>query len=121
MPPRRSTPKIFYRAKALRHEQTHAETRLWAYLRNHRLGGVGFRRQHAIGRYVADFCAPSIKLVVELDGIQHLDQAESDAQRTKFLESEGYKVLRFANNIVMDDIESVLCTILSAINPEHQN
>ena len=68
MPPRRSTPKILHQAGELRKETTPAEKKLWAYLRLMRKDGIRFRRQHAIGNYIADFCAPRKKLVIELDG-----------------------------------------------------
>jgi very-short-patch-repair endonuclease len=104
---KRTTPKVFKRAKELRRNQTEAEAKLWSYLRNHQLNNIGFRRQHAIGNYVVDFCAPRRKLIIELDGGQHLEQEEYDAQRTEFLESRGYKVLRFWNNDVMKSIDDV--------------
>ncbi|HCR72585.1 MAG TPA: hypothetical protein DIW23_14170 [Anaerolineae bacterium] len=112
MTERRSTPKIMRRAGELRLNLTPAERKLWAHLRAHRLNGIGFRRQHAIGNYITDFCAPSKKLIIELDGSQHLEQEEYDAERTKFLESKGYRVLRFYNNDVMKNIEKVLEVIL---------
>ena len=112
MTEKRSTPKIMRRAGELRLNPTPAEAKLWSRLRAHRLGGVGFRRQHAIGNYITDFCAPSKMLIVELDGSQHLEQEEYDAERTAFLESKGYRVLRFYNNDVMKDIEKVLEVIL---------
>jgi very-short-patch-repair endonuclease len=116
MTEKRSTPKIMRRAGELRLNPTPAEAKLWSRLRAHRLGGVGFRRQHAIGNYIADFCAPSKMLIVELDGSQHLEQEEYDAERTAFLESKGYQVLRFYNNDVMKNIEKVLEVILENIN-----
>ena len=80
-------------------------------------------RGHAIGNYVVDFsqrdavqCSPRRKIVIELDGSQHLDQAEYDLGRTKYLEAKGYRVLRFWNNDVMNDIEIVLNTIWNEIN-----
>lgn len=112
MTERRSTPKMMRRAGELRLNLTPAERKLWAYLRAHRLNGIGFRRQHAIGNYITDFCAPSIKLIIELDGSQHLEQEEYDIERTKFLETKGYKVLRFYNNDVMKNVEKVLEVIL---------
>ena len=112
MSEKRSTPKIMRRAAELRRNLTPAETKLWSHLRAHRLGGVGFRRQHAIGNYIADFCAPGKMLIVELDGSQHLEQEEYDVERTAFLESKGYRVLRFYDNDVMKDIEKVLEVIL---------
>ncbi len=112
MPHKRTTPKVFYRAKELRHEQTPAETKLWAYLRAHRVDRVGFRRQHAIGPYIVDFCAPRRKFIIEMDGSQHLEQEEYDAERTVFLESLGYRVLRFFNGDVMNKPEEVVGKIL---------
>ena len=104
MPPKVSTSKMMYRAGELRQNQTEAEAKLWSRLRAHRMAGVQFRRQHAIGNYVVDFCSPRRKIVIELDGSQHLDQAEYDLERTKYLEAKGYRVLRFWNNEVMNEI-----------------
>lgn len=80
--------------------------KLWAYLRGDKLNGVNFRRQHAIGNYILDFVSIKKKLIVELDGSQHLDQARFayDAERSKYFESLGYKVVRFWNNHVENDI-----------------
>ncbi|MBI5297909.1 MAG: endonuclease domain-containing protein [Chloroflexi bacterium] len=111
MPHKRTTPKIFALAKELRRNPTPAEIKLWSRLRAHRLGGVHFREQHPIGNYIVDFCAPRRKLVIELDGSQHLEQKEYDAARTEFLQSRGYRVLRFWNDAVMNDIETVLGVI----------
>ncbi len=80
---------------------------------------VRFRNQHAIGSYVVDFCAPRRKLIIELDGSQHLDQAEYDAERTAFLESKGYQVIRFWNGDVMNDIEGVLRAIDLALGSDN--
>jgi very-short-patch-repair endonuclease len=91
---------------------TPAEAKLWSRLCAHHLSGVGFRRQHAIGNYITDFCAPGKMLVVELDGGQHLEQEEEDIERTAFLESKGYRVLRFYNKDVMKDIDKVVQVIL---------
>ncbi len=117
---KRSSPKIQHRAAELRHDQTPAEARLWSRLRAHQVNGVGFRRQHAIGRYIADFCAPGKKLIIELDGSQHLEQQEYDAKRTAFLESKGYRVLRFWNSEVLGDIESVLYVIMDTMGSENE-
>ena len=97
MPPKTSTPKMQHRAGELRQNQTEAEAKLWSRLRAHRMAGVQFRRQHAIGNYIVDFCSPRRKLIIELDGSQHLDQADYDVERTKHLEAKGYRVLRFWN------------------------
>ena len=107
---------MMHRARELRQNQTEAEARLWSRLRAHRMAGVQFRRQHAIGDYIVDFCSPRRKLIIELDGSQHLDQAEYDLERTQYLETKGYCVLRFWNNDVMNDIEIVLNTIWNEIN-----
>ena len=112
----RTTPKIFARAKELRHNPTPAEIKLWARLRAHRMADAHFRSQHAIGNYIVDFCAPRRKLVIELDGSQHLEQQDYDTERTEFLKSKGYKVLRFWNNDVMNDIDSVLNVIWNTLN-----
>jgi very-short-patch-repair endonuclease len=116
MSEKRSTPKIMHRAGELRLNQTPAEAKLWTRLRAHRLNDVGFRRQHAIGNYITDFCAPSKMLIIELDGSQHLEQKEYDAERTAFLKSKGYRILRFYNNDVMKDIDKVLEVILGNLN-----
>jgi len=108
---KRTTPKIFARAKALSRNQTSAEEKLWTHLRTHRIGDIHFRRQHAIGNYIVDFAAPRKKLIIELDGSQHLEQKEYDQERTAFLNSKGYKILRFWNNDVMNNLEGVLTVI----------
>jgi very-short-patch-repair endonuclease len=112
--PYRSTPKIMRQAGELRRELTPAEHKLWSALRSDQLG-VNFRRQHAIGPYIADFCCIQKKLIVELDGSQHLEQAEYDRQRTEFLQSKGYRVLRFWNNDVMNDLNGVVSVIQEAL------
>jgi len=76
---------------------------------------VRFRRQHAIGTYITDFCAPRKKIIIELDGSQHLEQEEYDEERTKYLEAQGYKVIRFWNNQVMNDIDGVIKEIVFAL------
>jgi very-short-patch-repair endonuclease len=95
-----------------------AEAKLWSFLHAHRMKNVHFRRQHPIGNYVPDFCAPRKKLIIELDGSHHIEQQEYDAERTAFLESKGYRVIRFWNNQVMNDIEGVLRAIEIALDDE---
>ena len=114
MPPKRTTPKGYERGRALRKEPTPAEGKLWAYLRGDKLG-VKFRRQHALGPYIVDFCSIKAKLIIELDGSQHLEQAEYDQERTLYLEAQGYKVIRFWNNQVMNDISGVILAIQYAL------
>ena len=116
---KRTTPKVFGHAKQLHRYMTPAEVKLWARLRAHRLEGVHFRNQHAIGNYVVDFCAPRKKLIIELDGSQHMEQEGYDQERTEYLESKGYKVIRFWNHKVMTDIDSVIRAIIQAVHAGH--
>ena len=115
---KRTTPKIFGRAKQLHRNMTEAEAKLWKHLRANRMGDVHFRNQHAIGNYIVDFCSPRRKLIIELDGSQHLEQQEYDEERTGFLKSKGYTVLRFWNNDVMNNIESVLTVIWNTLKEQ---
>jgi very-short-patch-repair endonuclease len=112
---KRTTPKTFGHAKQLHRNMTPAEVKLWARLRAHRLNGIHFRNQHAIGRYVVDFCAPRKKLIIEMDGSQHLEQEQYDEERTEYLETQRYKVIRFWNNDVINNIESVILSIQQAL------
>lgn len=114
---RRSNPKTMNRAGKLRKELTPAERKLWARIRNDQLG-VTFRRQHAVGKYIPDFCSPKAKLIIELDGSQHLEQEEYDEERTKYLEALGYKVIRFWNSDVMKNTGSVIQSIMYAIEEQ---
>ena len=116
--PPRSNPKTRTRAIELRKELTPAERKLWAVIRNDQLG-VNFRRQHAIGKYIPDFVCIKKKLIIELDGSQHLEQEEYDGERTKFLESQGYKVIRFWNNDVMNNIDGVILAIMNALGTQN--
>jgi very-short-patch-repair endonuclease len=115
---RRTTPKIFKRAKELRRDMTPQERKLLAHLRAHRMGGVQFRPQHAIGNYIADFCSPRSKLIIELDGSQHLEQDEYDKERTAYFESRGYRVIRFWNTDITNNLESVLAVIWNAVQEQ---
>lgn len=112
---RNTTPKTITRARELKQNMTDAETRLWFLLRAHRFEDIHFRRQHPIGPYVVDFCAPRQKLVIEVDGSQHTDQVEYDRERTAFLEARGYRVIRFWNHDVLKKTDAVLLAILHAL------
>src|SRR5688572_33004710 len=112
---KRSNPKTMNTAGKLRKESTPAERKLWSRIRNDQLGVI-FRRQHAVGNYIPDFYSPKAKLVIELDGSQHLEQEEYDEERTKYFESLSYKVIRFWNNDVMNKIEDVILAITYAIH-----
>lgn len=103
------------RARKLRRSATDAEQVLWRALREMGLP-VKIRRQHPIGRYVADFAIPACKLVIELDGGQHATAIAADAQRTQVLNEHGYRVIRFWNNEVMGNLKGVLQTIAAEID-----
>jgi very-short-patch-repair endonuclease len=104
-------------ARKLRKEQTDAERRLWWNLRNRQLEGWKFRRQFAIGNYIADFVCIDAKLIIELDGGQHSEQRKYDEQGTRELEKAGFVVLRFWNNDVLTNSESVIEEILRMLHP----
>jgi very-short-patch-repair endonuclease len=116
MPLKRANPKSYEFARQLRRLPTPAERKLWMILRGNKLNGVHFRRQHAIGNYIIDFVPVKRKLAIELDGSPHLEQGEYDLQRTVYLESLGYKILRFWNDQVMNDIVGVVHSIETALN-----
>jgi very-short-patch-repair endonuclease len=103
VPPQRA------RARGMRADPTDAERKLWQHLRQ-RLApnGTHFRRQVQIGRYIADFVSHKAKLIVEIDGGQHADRVGYDAVRTKFFETQGYRVSRYWNNDVLSNVEGVL-------------
>ncbi len=115
--PPRSNPKTRTHAIKLRKEPTPAESKLWSRIRNDQLG-VNFRRQHAVGNYIPDFVCIENKLIIELDGSQHLEQEEYDEERTKYLNSLGYKVIRFWNNDVIKNSDSVILAITRALEGE---
>ena len=117
----RSVSRLRDRARQLRHNQTEAEQRLWTRLRARQLCGAKFRRQHPIGHFIADFCCVEHGLIVELDGGQHAEQVEADQTRSAFLERRGYRVLRFWDNEVKEDIEAVLEQIAAVLSDPHPN
>jgi very-short-patch-repair endonuclease len=105
-------------AQNLRKRSTDAEKLIWKHLRNRSLEGVKFRRQQPFGPYIVDFLSVEKKLVVELDGGQHADANCGDAERDAYIKGEGYEVLRFWNNDVLQNTEGVLETIrLELIKP----
>lgn len=99
------------RARVLRVRQTDAERLLWSKLRSRQLAGCKFRRQQVMGAYIVDVICLEPKLIIELDGGQHSWQSEYDAERSRYLSRLGFKVLRFWNNDVLSNIESVLESI----------
>lgn len=107
-------------ARKLRREQTPAEAKLWSVLRNRQLEGLKFRRQHPIGRYVADFCCEEISLIIELDGGQHAVAAAADQRRTMVLEDMKYTVLRYWNVDIGEALDGVIDEILAVGNIARQ-
>lgn len=93
---------------------TPAETLLWGRLRRKQLNGLKFRRQHPLGPFIADFYCAACRLVVEVDGDVHASQQERDEVRTEQFEAHGYRVIRFDNDDVLNDIEGVLAAIAEA-------
>jgi very-short-patch-repair endonuclease len=117
MPIRRTTLKTNLRAKELRRAPTPAEAKLWLHIRGNQLNGHSFRRQHAIGPFITDFSCIKAKLVIELDGGQHVEQETYDLMRTMYLQSRGYRVLRFWNDDVLKNIDRVVGVILDDLGP----
>jgi very-short-patch-repair endonuclease len=106
-----------YSARILRKSETLAEKRLWEQLRNRTLGGFKFSRQVPVGSYIVDFACRERRLIVEVDGATHSTEQEliHDNRRTEFLKSEGYAVIRFQNDEVLNGMDEVLTLILQAL------
>jgi len=104
-------------SRRLRNEATDAEAKLWRHLWRIPIEGTHFRRQVPIGRYFADFACHQIGLVIELDGSQHAEESARryDTERTAFLESQGYHVVRFWNAEIMEELDAVLDTIFAVV------
>ncbi len=107
------------RARRLRRDQTIAEARLWSRLRDRQLAGLKFRRQHAIGPFITDFCCTQKQLVIEVDGGQHASTEASDDRRTRWLERHGYRVVRFWANDVLLETEAVILRIAQILQGPH--
>ena len=103
-----SPPAIRQRAKELRWQMTPAELALWDRLRNKQLCGLKFRRQHPLHHFILDFYCHAHQLVIEVDGGIHQQQRDYDESRTEWLTQRGFKVTRFTNEEVLNDIETVL-------------
>ena len=106
-------PQPISQARDLRQKETESEQILWSWLRNNQLNGAKFRRQQPLGNYVVDFVCFDKKLIIEIDGGQHNDDQfiEKDKERTRFLHSEGFRVIRFWNNDVLTNIDGVIIHI----------
>jgi very-short-patch-repair endonuclease len=97
-------------AREMRRDPTPAERKLWRGLRNRQRGGLKFRRQMPLGPFIADFYYPSARLVVEVDGVSHID-CQTDERRDSWMANQGIRVLRLSNHEVLSNIEGVLITI----------
>ena len=106
------------RARRLRKEMTDAERRLWSRLRKRQLFGCRFRRQFPMGNYIIDFVCLEHRLIVEVDGGQHSEQVDYDSARTAWLEQQGYRLLRFWNDVVLSETDSVVTSIAEALDEE---
>ncbi len=105
------------RARSLRYQSTDVERKLWYRLRNRQIAGFKFRRQHPIAGYVLDFACEELRLGIELDGGQHNtpEAIEKDALRTARLQREGWRILRFWNHDIMENMDGVLQVIMEAL------
>ena len=101
-------------AKSLRREMTDGERLLWQRLRSEQLG-VKFRRQHPLGAYVADFACLAPKLIVEIDGSQHVEQQAYDAKRDVFFKHHGFDVMRFPANLPFSDLQAMVQAIYDRV------
>jgi very-short-patch-repair endonuclease len=106
--------------RELRRQGTQAERVLWLKLRNRQLNGVKFRRQQPLGNYIVDFVGFDKKLIIEIDGGQHNEEEilSQDEVRTAWLKSQGFRVIRFWNNEVLENLEGVLLNIQMAIDTQ---
>ena len=106
-------PNLVKRAKELRHNETEAEQLIWSWVRSKKLNGVKFRRQQPIGIYIVDFVSFEKKLIIEIDGGQHSfeENKVNDEVRTQWLESQGFRIIRFWNNEVSSNLEGVIAQI----------
>jgi len=111
----RVSPNIKTNSRKLRSEMTEAELYLWQHLRARQLHDFKFRRQHPIGNYILDFACIDVKLAIEVDGSQHNEIQNQDDLRTAWLETQGWKVLRFWNNEVLQNVEGVLEVICNTL------
>jgi len=111
---RGTTRRVELAARDLRCRLTPAEASLWEALQQRQLRGLRFRRQHPVGPFVVDFFCPAVKLVVQVDGPIHDEQVDQDEYRSQHLASYGYRVIRFLNDQVLNDLQSVLAAIATA-------
>ena len=103
------------KTRELRKNPTECEQALWKHLRMRQINGYKFRRQQPIGPYIVDFVSFERRVIIELDGGQHSQQMVYDSKRTAWLEAQGYHVLRFWNNQVLEEAEAVKAVILKVL------
>ena len=106
------------KAQRLRRDPTDAERKLWSALRNRQLEGAKFRKQQPIGPFIVEFACQEHRLIIEADGGQHAENV-SDAKRTAFLESKGYRVLRFWNTDILTNLNGVAEVIATELRTPH--
>ncbi len=115
MPNQTTHPKLRTYARELRKNLTPAERLVWNVLRNRSFHNLKFVRQFPIEPYIVDFCCRSRKLVIEIDGSAHSDQRHYDQTRTNFLKSKGYKVIRFKNHHIQEDVNNFVIALESIL------
>jgi very-short-patch-repair endonuclease len=115
MTDRKKTDASYAAAKSLRHNPTEAESLLWGHLKSKKLNAVKFRRQQPVGSYIVDFISFQQKLIIEIDGGQHnyKSKTTSDKTREAELQKRGYRVIRFWNNDVLQNLEGVIENIIA--------
>jgi very-short-patch-repair endonuclease len=113
-PEKPAFPAVWERARELRKQPTVAEKTLWQAIRKKQLGGFSYRRQHVIHYFIVDFYCPQAKLAIEIDGDIHRFQAEYDKARQEYLTDHSYRMIRFDNHEVLNDLESVLSRLLDS-------
>jgi very-short-patch-repair endonuclease len=108
-------------SKILRLNQTDAETKLWRVIRNRQLDGIKFRRQRPVGNYIVDFISLDRMLIIEIDGGHHNEDSikEKDQQRQTWLENQGYRVIRFWDNEVLQNLEGVILKIRESLGMDN--
>ncbi|WP_080818763.1 endonuclease domain-containing protein [Agrobacterium deltaense] len=120
MPHAKVNPQHRSHARQMRKAMTDAELKFWNAVRAHRLDGMSFRRQLPVAGYIVDFACPSRKIIVELDGFQHADDAAAayDQERTRTFEELGWTVLRFWNEDILRDIDNVCLHIIRTVKED---
>jgi very-short-patch-repair endonuclease len=111
--------RVTQKARSLRQNMTKAEVILWVNTRKRAMNGARFRRQHPIGPYIADFTCPAVRLIVEVDGATHSTPEElaHDQRRTKYLEQQGWTVIRVTNTDIYENMDGVWRTIAAQLAP----